>query len=111
MTRQFLVEIDTSEAVTSLSDMNLAEWIRETVADGIGPAYLDEAAVKVSETGRCAYCGALMETMVRGHHHTENGVDVTRDRRCITRANGHGPRCTRRAGHPGDHRTYKGETW
>jgi hypothetical protein len=27
---------------------------------------------------RCDYCAAPMYVVVRGHHHTENGVDVTR---------------------------------
>lgn len=26
----------------------------------------------------CAYCGEKMYTTVRAHHHTENGVDVTK---------------------------------
>jgi hypothetical protein len=27
---------------------------------------------------RCAYCGADMNVLVRGHYHTEDGKDVTR---------------------------------
>lgn len=27
---------------------------------------------------RCAYCGANLYGIVRSHHHTEDGVDVTR---------------------------------
>ena len=28
---------------------------------------------------RCAHCDAPMNVIVRGHHHTETGVDVTRE--------------------------------
>ena len=27
---------------------------------------------------RCAWCGERLYTIVRGHHHTENGKDVTK---------------------------------
>lgn len=30
------------------------------------------------EHSTCAACGAPMEMLVRAHHHTENGKDVTR---------------------------------
>lgn len=39
-------------------------------------AAAEELASKLRD--RCAYCAAPMNVIVRGHHHTENGVDVTR---------------------------------
>lgn len=30
------------------------------------------------EDEKCAACGERMYVLVRGHHHTENGVDVTK---------------------------------
>ena len=35
-----------------------------------------ETEFKVHE--RCAHCNDSMYTIVRAHHHTENGVDVTK---------------------------------
>lgn len=38
--------------------------------------FLDENKLKYL-TQECAYCHAPMQTFVRAHHHTGNGVDVT----------------------------------
>lgn len=34
------------------------------------------ACLKLAQ-GACAFCGEPMYTLIRAHHHTENGVDVT----------------------------------
>lgn len=59
-----------------------ADYLRAILA-GIEFAEANVAGVRGlprwDQQGRfCAYCGDDMYFVVRGHHHTENGVDVTR---------------------------------
>ena len=48
MKRVFLVEIDTTDAVSELgTDEQMIAWLTEAVADGLGPAYLGDTPVRV----------------------------------------------------------------
>jgi hypothetical protein len=40
--------------------------------------YHKEAAMIEEMSERCKWCGERMHTVIRAHHHTENGVDVTK---------------------------------
>lgn len=39
---------------------------------------IEELERRDAAIGACAHCGEPMHGLVRIHHHTENGVDVTR---------------------------------
>lgn len=43
----FRVEIDTTNAVSAIDPATTLEWLKETVTDGLGPAFLDDAPVTV----------------------------------------------------------------
>ena len=51
-------------------------WEGELVAGGLADGYA--FCFRRDGIRKCAACGAPMETLIRSHHHSENGKDVTR---------------------------------
>ena len=57
----------------------MADYIRAILAGvDFAEANLRPGDLPAWDRSRCAYCDDPMYTVVRGHHHAENGVDVTR---------------------------------
>lgn len=57
-------------------DNRLARPVASYDTEAEAMAAADELVSELRD--RCAYCGDPMNVIIRGHHHTENGVDVTR---------------------------------
>lgn len=65
-----------------LTKSAMADYLRAILA-GIDFAEANVAGVRGlprwdEQDRHCAYCGAEMYFVIQGHHHTENGIDVTR---------------------------------
>ncbi len=57
---------------------NYTIWGQRELIERIHELERQLSSIAALITQKCAYCDEPMNTIVHAHHHTENGVDVTK---------------------------------